>query len=83
MIPQHILRQSFLEFPKVNAAARHLPLRSPQSALLLLLPMTIIALAALDARRAPTDRRGPLVILATAAGLTLILVNFHIKCDWL
>ena len=75
MIPQHILRQSFLEFPKVNAAARHLPLLSSQSALLLLLPMAIIAFAALDARRAPADRRGPLVILATAAGLTLILAT--------
>jgi hypothetical protein len=75
MIPQHILRQSFLEFPKVNAAARHLPLLSPQSALLLLLPMTIIAFATLDAGRAPADRRGPLAMLAAAAGLTLILAT--------
>jgi 4-amino-4-deoxy-L-arabinose transferase-like glycosyltransferase len=65
-VPPADLRRAFLDFPALNAAARHLPLPAEPFPLMrnLLLPAVIIAAAC--------RTRGRL-ILAAAAGLTLLL----------
>jgi len=71
-----ILKQTFWDFPRLNAAARHIPLLVyPYFIWDLFLPMAVIGFAAFDASRTSRDRRVPLLILAAAAGLTLILAT--------
>ena len=75
-IPPHILQETFLEFPKLNATARHLPiLSSPFFPGHLLLTLAIIGFAADEARRVPAGRRAPVLMMSAVAGLTLILAT--------
>jgi len=79
-IPRHVLWQSFFEFPKLNAAARHIPLMSlthDRSSFLSLVlwPLAIIASAATRALRGPASERAPIAVVVLTAGLTWILAT--------
>ena len=76
-IPHHILWQTFIVFPKVNAAARHLPITNPPGSFVrnLLLPSVIVALTVFQVRRAPAEVRTRTIAVAALALLTTFLAT--------
>jgi len=80
-IPRHVLWQSFFEFPKVQLAARHIPLHfylkhdRLRLLSLVLSPLVIMAFAATRALHKPAGGRSPIVILVVTASLTWILAT--------
>src|SRR6202011_3405173 len=76
-VPHDMLRQAFLEFPRINAAARHLPLPGPSipSSGDFYLPLAIIAVGAARWRRTPPAQRSTLLLWLLSAGLTLTIAT--------
>jgi hypothetical protein len=77
VIPRRFLWESFVAFPGVNVAARHLPLAGSPLELIgnVVLPAAILLLAAVDAWRAPAGRRKPAIAVAAMGAMTLTLAT--------
>jgi hypothetical protein len=69
-VPHDLLKQAFVEFPKINATARHLPLPAPWTPALsdFYLPLAIIAVSAVKLRRTPIAER-PIMLLWLLSGI--------------
>jgi len=77
-VPHHALVQSFVDFPRLNFAARRLPLPGPGAILAwcdFYLPLAVIVAAAVALRHATAAHRPTLVLLLTASAATLALTT--------
>jgi hypothetical protein len=78
VIPRQVLWQAFVEFPRMNSAARHLPLTTASPFSLVrdfLLPLAIAGFTAVEALRAPPGIQKRLTLVAAVAALTLLLAT--------
>jgi hypothetical protein len=73
-VPKKVLIQSFIDFPRMNVAGRHLPLPSPVSIrawCAFYMPLAIIIVAAYSMRRTEANRRSIFSLLLVLTVLTL------------
>lgn len=76
-VPHDVLRQAFIEFPRINAAARRLPLPAPSIRALgdFYLPLAIVAVCAARLRWTPAVQRPVMLLWLLGSGLTLGLAT--------
>jgi uncharacterized membrane protein YhaH (DUF805 family) len=78
-VPHDALVQSFIDFPRMCFAGRHLPLPSPAGSLLawcdFYLPLAVIVAAAITLRQAPDAHRPSFVLLLMLSVSTLALAT--------
>ena len=77
-VPHDALVQSFIDFPRMNFAGRHLPLPGPGSLLawrVFYLPLAVIVAAAITLRQTATAHRPTLVLLLMTSISTLALAT--------
>ena len=76
--PHGVLIHSFIDFPKLNFSARHVPIPGPGSILAwtdFYLPLAVAMAAAIGLRKAPAVQGPTLVLLSTVSLATLVLAT--------
>lgn len=77
-VPRDALAQSFIDFPRMNLVARHLPLPGPwpiEGWYVFYLPLAVILAAAITLRRVSIPGRAMLVLLLAASVFSLALAT--------
>ncbi|HLY19482.1 MAG TPA: glycosyltransferase family 39 protein [Bryobacteraceae bacterium] len=80
--PHEVLKESFIDFPRINLAARRLPLPGPISLRAwrdFYLPLAIIAASISALRRSSTPRKAVILLLLLTSVATLVLATQRLE----